>query len=369
MFSSSLYHIFQENILQNKNCFLNLYSNIQYTKNQMSDTMKIRSTTLFILHIFLFTLFIVQQLNAQIGLSTANSRFEFGFNAGPMSFLGDLGGNRGKGTYGPKDNNLPVTNMIAGLSASYYPSEWIGFRAALNIGQMEGDDRLVKQNQPSDTYEGARKYRNLTFRSHLYEAYAGIEIYPTVMLGLRNGNGVPRLRPYLIAGIGAFKFNPQGLYKDPTGKESWVDLHPLHLEGQGFAETNIPEYKLYSYCIPMGVGLKYDITERITFGIELIHRKTGTDYIDDVSNKYIDPALFDKYLTPTQAEIAKYMANPSSYYPGIPGYTPYRVGKKRGNPERNDSYFASTFRLTWKIGDVYADWFKNKNSMRCPQYF
>jgi hypothetical protein len=120
----------------------------------------------------------------------------------------------------------------------------------------------------------------------------------------------------------------------------------------------------------MGVGIKYDITERLTFGIELIHRVTGTDYIDDVSNRYINPALFDIYLPPSQAAIAKVMANPSSFYPSsTPGYTPYRIGRPRGNPRRNDSYYSSTFRLTWKIGDVYADWFRNKNSLRCPQYF
>jgi len=358
----------EEKILNFRFCCLILPCYIHYQKNQISNVMKIRTRSYF-LYAFFLSAFYVQSLNAQVGLSTANSRFEIGINIGPMSFLGDLGGNRGKGTYGPKDNNLPVTNMIAGISASYYPSEWMGFRAALNIGQMEGDDRLIKQKQPADTWEGARKYRNLTFRSPLYEAYAAVELYPTAFFSLNNGMGLPRFRPYLIGGIGVFKFNPQGLYTSPTGTETWVDLKPLRLEGQGMVETGRPEYSLTSYCVPLGVGFKYDITERLTLGVEFIHRKTGSDYIDDVSTKYIDPALFDIYLTPSQAAIAKYMSNPSSFYPSSPGYTPYRVGKKRGNPERNDSYFSSTFRLTWKIGDVYADWFKNKNSMKCPQYF
>lgn len=360
--------LLKEIILKFRINFLLLCSRIQYQKNQMSNSMRIR-TTQFFLYAFFLSALSVQYVNAQVGFSTANSRFEIGINIGPMNFLGDLGGNRGKGTLGPKDNNLPVTNMIGGISASYYPSEWLGFRLAGNIGQMAGDDRLVKQKNPADTYEGARKYRNLTFRSPLYEGYAGIELFPTAFINLKNGWGLPRFRPYIIAGIGVFKYNPQGLYTSPSGTETWVDLKPLRLEGQGMVETGIKEYSLLSYCMPLGIGIKYDITERLTFGIELIHRKTGTDYIDDVSNKYIDPALFDKYLPASEAAIAKYMANPSSFYPGYPGYTPYRVGKKRGNPLRNDSYYSSTFRLTWKIGDVYADWFKNKNSMKCPQYF
>jgi hypothetical protein len=358
----------KEKVLNFKICFLILPCCIQYTKNQISNSMKQRTLRYFLYAILLIP-FCSQDLNAQIGLSSANSRFEIGLDFGPMSFLGDLGGNRGRGGYGPKDNNIPVTNAIIGLSASYYPSEWIGFRIAGNYGKMEGDDRLVKQKQPADTYEGARKYRNLTFRSPLYEAYAALEIYPTAFIGLKNGSGLPRFRPYGIIGIGVFKFNPQGLYKDPAGNESWVNLKPLRLEGQGMAETGVPEYSLINYNVPMGVGIKYDITERVTFAVELIHRKTGSDYIDDVSTKFIDPALFDQYLTPSDATKAKYLANPSSFYPGFPGYTPYRVGKKRGNPLKNDSYFSSTFRLTWKIGDVYADWFRNKNSMKCPQYF
>lgn len=309
------------------------------------------------------------QSYAQIGFATSNSRFEIGFNAGPMNFLGDLGGNRGQGTIGPKDTNIPITNISAGISATYYPREWVGFRIAGNIGRMEGDDRLIR-NYDDPAGEVARKYRNLTFRSPLYEGYIGFEFFPTVLISQKMGNGLPRFRPYLIGGVGLISFKPQGLYKAPDGTETWIDLKPLRLEGQGMAETGIPEYSLSTYNIPLGVGIKYDLTERLTFSIEFIHRMTGSDYLDDVSNKYIDPALFDRYLSPEQAAIAKIMANPSSFYPSnIPGYTPYRPGKERGNSKFKDSYYSSTFRLTWKIGDVYADWFKNKNSLRCPDYF
>jgi len=367
-----------ENILMFKICSLILFRNILINKpkNQSIQSMKNR-VFLTALYTVSFLIIGFQQATAQIGLTSSNGRWEIGLNAGPMNFLGDLGGNRGKGTLGPKDNNIPVTNFIGGISASYYPSEWIGFRAAINIGEMEGDDRLIKQKEPADTYEGARKYRNITFRSPLTEAYVGVEFYPTAFISLRNNWGLPRFRPYLIGGIGVFQFNPQGLYTSPTGAQSWVDLKPLRIEGQGMRETGKPEYSLTNYCIPMGVGIKYDITERLTFGVEIIHRITGSDYIDDVSDRYINPNLYANYMSPAQAEIAKYLLNPSDFYPStIPGYTPYGLrnpndifGKKRGNPERNDSYFSSTFRLTWKIGDVYADWFKNKNSMKCPQYF
>lgn len=302
---------------------------------------------------------------SQVGLSTSNAKFEVGLNVGPMNFLGDLGGNRGKGTIGLKDNNISMTNFSIGLSGAYYPREWWGMRIAFNWGQLEGDDRIIKDQ---GDFEVARKYRNITFKSPVYEGYFGVELYPTVYISIRQGNGIPRFRPYLLGGFGAFAFNPQGLYIN-DGVERWVDLKPLRLEGQGMAETGVPEYDLWSYNIPMGVGIKYDLTERLTFGIEVVHRMTGTDYIDDVSRNYIDKNLFDIYLSPEDALIAKQMANPSQFFPGAPGYTPYRPGKNRGNSKLNDAYFSSTFRLTWKIGDIYADWFKNKRSLRCPDYF
>ena len=214
-----------ENILTIKISFLILFYNIlmQILKNQSLKIMKNRVFSI-LLYTVSFLFIGATHLRAQIGLSTANSRLEIGLNIGPMNFLGDLGGNRGKGTLGPKDNNIPVTNMIAGISASYYPSEWLGFRLAANIGTMQGDDRLIRQKQVADTYEGARKFRNLTFQSPLYEVYAGIELYPTAFISLKNNWGLPRFRPYLIGGIGFFKFNPQGLYTDPAGNETWIDL-------------------------------------------------------------------------------------------------------------------------------------------------
>ena len=46
---------------------------------------------------------------------------EAGLNFGPTFFLGDLGGNRGKGTYFVKDINLELTKMMKGAFVSIYP--------------------------------------------------------------------------------------------------------------------------------------------------------------------------------------------------------------------------------------------------------
>ena len=61
----------------------------------------------------------------------------------------------------------------------------------------------------------------------------------------------------------------------------------------------------------MGVGVKYFLSETVNLGLEIIHRKTFTDYIDDVSTTYIDPAFFYAYLPLPQAQLAERMANKS----------------------------------------------------------
>lgn len=48
-----------------------------------------------------------------------------------------------------------------------------------------------------------------------------------------------------------------------------------------------------------------NVSERVNTSIELLYRKTFTDYIDDVSTEYMDPNDFDKYLTTQDALIAR----------------------------------------------------------------
>ena len=89
-------------------------------------------------------------------------------------------------------------------------------------------------------------------------------------------------------------------------------------------ETGRKQYSLVQIEVPMGFGAKYYIKDHLYVGMEVLHRKTFTDYMDDVSTTYIDETLFDKYLTPEQADLAKklYFRTPelgpnirTSYFP------------------------------------------------------
>jgi hypothetical protein len=283
------------------------------------------------------------------------SSWEIGVTLGPSNFLGDLGGNAGKGTAFIKDNNFPMTNLTYGLYVTYQPTEWLGIRLAGNLGKLEGDDAIIKGK---GGYEEARKNRNQNFQSKFTEGLLLAEVYPTVFFEYDQSEVWGKLRPYALIGVGFFKFNPQG--KDPlTGK--WVDLNPLSLEGEGFAEyPDRKVAKLTQMNIPMGVGVKYFLNDKVSLSAEVIHRQTNTDQIDAVSTTYIDPALFYKYFPVAKAQLAARMAN-KALDPVI-----HAPGRKRGTSSNNDAYYTFGIKLGIRLGgggDGYT------NSTRCPIRF
>ena len=297
---------------------------------------------------------------------TGNGKFEVGLSLGPMFFLGDVGGNYGEGKAFLKDLNLPTVKLSKGLFVNYYPVEWFGFRLSVNHSKVEGYDSIIK-NKGGD--EAFRSLRNLQFRSPITEAYAAIEVYPTVFLEQFSGLS-GKLRPYGVIGVGLFHFNPKGEYIAPNGNRTWVDLQPLRLEGQGMIEyPDRQPYKLTQMHVPMGFGAKYYFGGNKYVGMEVLHRTTFTDYIDDVSTNYIDGNLFRNYLSPTQAVMAQqlhYRENLTS--PATRGSTP-DLDEQRGNPKQNDAFFSTTLRFGWRLADRNSPASRASRQLRCPTFY
>ncbi len=280
-------------------------------------------------------------------------KIELGFHTGPLFFLGDLGGNVGAGSKLFKDIDWEETKLGVGGQLNFYPTKWISLRTGIYHGAVSGNDRHSPNITSNDIF---RFNRNLHFRSRLDEIYMGAEFYPFRLIPTKKSSILDLIQPYAFAGIGLFKFNPQA--KDIDG--IWVDLQPLRLEGQGFAEypTSKP-YKLIQQNILSGIGLRYYINENVYVGTEIIYRKIFTDQMDNVSTDfYIDPALFDNYLSPADAIRAKRL-----YYQGLYNLgtvTPANSGFPRGNPNNNDAYFGQSFQVGFKI---YP---KKESQLKCP---
>jgi hypothetical protein len=288
-------------------------------------------------------------------LSFLKGKVEVGVNIGPTNFLGDLGGNKGLGKTFLKDNNVEFTKLISGAYIAVYPKEWIGIRLSGQHTQIKGDDAIIVDKGGA---ENARRWRNLSFRSKITEGYVALEFMPTVFF--ENDDYLERkFRPLLIGGIGIFSYNPQTLLNG-----NWVDLRPLHTEGQGFPQyPDRKEYGKTAFAYPVGIGFKYYPSERLTVGMEAIHRFTSTDYIDDVSTKYIDPSLFAANLPAGQAALALQLHN-RNIVPTNVGFS--APGAIRGDPTEKDGYYSVALKIGWRIGSDVESYNKRaRRQMRC----
>ena len=105
-------------------------------------------------------------------------------------------------------------------------------------------------------------------------------------------------------------------------------------------------------------------------GLEVLHRQLFTDYIDDVSKKYIDPANYTKYLSSQEATLAYKLSDKSV---GIiyPGMTRYPAGTQRGDSKDSDTYFSIVLKVGVRLGPIYESSFA-KSAMRqtrCPSVY
>lgn len=290
-------------------------------------------------------LFICNTLQSQFYFSTGNNPepellWEFGGSIGVVNCLTDIGGNSGTGKKFIKDINWTKTQLCGSMFASASFNSGIAVRLEAMLGQITGNDDVLK-NRVDISH--ARYLRNLQFKTNIIELSLLTELH---LVTLFAKNKDPQLlSPYLIGGIGAFNYTPKTKINNV-----WVDLRPLHTEGEGFKEyPGRSEYGSFSWCIPLGAGLKYDLGGLVTFRFEFLYRFTGTDYLDDVSKNYIDPSLFSKYLSPTEAALAIKLADRSAE---LPAGLKNNVSDIRGNPKNNDAYFSCMIKAGFALGRI-----------------
>lgn len=270
--------------------------------------------------------------------------FELGTSVGVMNCLTDIGGNKGLGGKYFKDLNLGTTQVNGSIYLNATYKEAIGFRIEGCFGRVKAYDSVLARVKNTTT---GRYERNLSFTSRITEISAIAEFYPVFIFinWLSRDDFPPRISPYFMAGVGYFSFNPQTIL---NGK--MVDLQPLRTEGQGFAEyPNRKPYKLQQINFPVGLGLKYDLSPMLNLRAEFLYRILTTDYLDDLSTKYVDPAVFGRYFKGNQLsnaiELSDRRSRTNPLYPvNTDG------GQIRGNPKNNDAYFSFNFKIGITFG-------------------
>lgn len=268
--------------------------------------------------------------------------FEAGISVNAMNSLTDLAGKKGIGKRFLKDLNVGQTHASFGVFGSATYKNAIALRVEGTYGKVSNRDELLV----GITDIAKERYnRNLDFRSTIYEASAVIEIHPVFMfINWASRDDVPpRYSPYLAGGVGYFSFNPQGTI---PGTRTWVNLQPLSTEGQGFpTHPDRPIYKLKQLSFPLGAGVKYEASRLVNFRLEVLHRFLRTDYLDDLSTRYIDPAEFALYLPANKAALAARLADKQINPVAIPS-----TGRKRGTVTENDGFFTVGLKMSLVIG-------------------
>jgi hypothetical protein len=253
-------------------------------------------------------------------LQTFSQKTEIGVFLGGSYYLGDLN---------PQIHFL-YTKPAAGIIYRYNVNKRITLKIDGLYGNVEGNDTKSKTN-PN---------RNLNFKSTILELSPNIEIN---FLPYSIGNSKTPFTTYLFAGVAAFRFDPQAEYNG-----AYYHLQPLGTEGQRTSVYNKKPYSLISFSIPFGIGFKKNIGKSVSFGLEWGLRKTFTDYIDDVSTTYVDPAVLSSENRPISAILADRSA-------AING-----IGMQRGNSYNKDWYSFAGMILTFKINA--------KKKCKCPAY-
>ncbi len=249
-------------------------------------------------------------------------RWELGVAAGAANCLTDIGGKNGPGRKLLHDINWSQTRAAVSIDAGATWHSVVGIRASCSAAFLSGADAVLGQFSGSDAHD--RYQRNLSFRTGIVEAALSLQGSPLSLLFPASERH--DLTPFVQAGVALLYYNPQAWYND-----AWVNLRNLHTEGQGFPEyPGRRPYGKFTWSIPAGCGIQYDASGACIARLLLCYRFTGTDYLDDVSTKYIDPGLFSLHLPDKQAETAAALADRTAEI--MPGGR-HRTGEIRGTHE------------------------------------
>ncbi|MFN5169848.1 MAG: DUF6089 family protein [Cyclobacteriaceae bacterium] len=297
-----------------------------------------------------------------------------GFSVNALNYYGDL-------APAPKRFSTDISFTRPGFA--FLVTHRFGPRYSLMgqfmFGTLRGAD--AESAKPDDLDNGIYRYqRNLSFRNQIKE----LSVVAVFDLFENTGTYMSRVRwtPYVFLGVAGFISNPQGkapatdLNGNPLPEAGeWVNLRKLGTEGQyadlptTAANHGIKPYKAVQVAIPFGIGARFKVNEVFDIAADLSFRYTFTDYLDDVSQNFVD-------LTELNSELARAMSYRSSELPEVqqkiaqgnsfsyggytvlPGYGHEHPDNVRGNKDDRDIYMVTSVRLTYVLGNMHRAKFR-----------
>ncbi len=256
---------------------------------------------------------------------------EFGITAGAAHYFGDLN------TRARLNRPKPALGLFFRKQFGNY----IGLRIAAHYAQVGYSDVYSKNDY--------QRTRNLSFNANIWElALQGdfnfFKFLPNTASYL--------FTPYVTVGVGIFSYDPYAYLND---KKEF--LRPLGTEGQTAnpAYKGRKEYSTMALCIPFGVGIKYNLSEKLNVSFEVAQRFTNTDYLDDVSTTYANGKTTFPNGPNGQATTAFLLQDRSYEIVGKDNAIGLVEGRQRGNSKQKDQYVFAEIGLSFNI-----------SSYRCP---
>lgn len=171
---------------------------------------------------------------------------EVGLSLGLSTYQGDLV----EPSFSYKDASFSVGGLL-----KHHLNTKLALRAGLNFGKIQGDDANFDE----------KENRGYSFESNIINFHVGGEY--TFLAKPRYDDGgtfQKTISPYIFVALGFVNSDvtvPSNIQRTPEE----VDASSFH------------------FSLPVGLGLKADLSERITLGIEATLHATFTDYLDGFS--------------------------------------------------------------------------------------
>jgi hypothetical protein len=194
-------------------------------------------------------------------------KYEVGINVGTYIYQGDLAPSYA--------GSFKTPGLAIGMQVSRKLTTSLSARVEFNTGKLKGDD--AKYAEPE-----WRSQRNFAFETRISELTASLIYTP----GQFNG----RFKPYIFAGAGVAFINVTRDYSK---------YNPEYFVGTsvtaGLEEDLATPLPAHLPVIPVGIGVRYEINDRMSIVPEASFRYISTDYVDGYS-KSATPDRQDKYF-------------------------------------------------------------------------
>lgn len=131
-------------------------------------------------------------------------------------------------------------------------------RFGANYGKLGAKDR---SNSPE-----LSSFRNISFSTNILEAYGVLEF--NFLPYQINNPRTSEFSPYVFIGLATFRANPSISENSPRG-----------IDASG---------SIIAPAVPFGAGIKFNFIENLGLSVEWTFRKTFTDKIDGLPERYLD---------------------------------------------------------------------------------